>query len=101
MIGRSCAGRGLTPTPRIGSLPLRSHAAPAYADGARRVRFAAIAAALPPRIVTSDAVEEELRARSPAVRVLPGLIEMMTGIRSRRYAAAQVNTSDLAAEAGR
>ena len=69
--------------------------------GERRVRFAAIAAALPPRIVTSDDVEEELRARSPAVRVLPGLIEMMTGIRSRRYAAAQVNTSDLAAEAGR
>jgi 3-oxoacyl-[acyl-carrier-protein] synthase-3 len=81
-------------------MPLSNDAAHVHLGEARRVRFASIAAAQPPRIVASEEVEEQLRAHSPEVRFMPGLLEMMTGIRSRRYAAPHTNTSDLAAEAG-
>lgn len=66
-----------------------------------RARIAAIASALPSRIRTSAEVEALIRERSPGVRLMPGTIELMTGIRARRHVEGHVDASDLAAEACR
>jgi len=65
-----------------------------------QVRVAGISAYFPPDERTSHQVEELIRAHSPGVQVPHGIIESVTGIRTRRVAAEDVNSSDLAAEAG-
>jgi 3-oxoacyl-[acyl-carrier-protein] synthase-3 len=66
-----------------------------------RVRLVGVAAALPPQVRTSEEVEEILSTRNAGWRLRPGLVQTISGIRSRRVAADGVQCSDLAAEAGR
>jgi 3-oxoacyl-[acyl-carrier-protein] synthase-3 len=66
-----------------------------------QVRVAGISAYLPPDERTSLQVEELIRMHSPGVQVPQGIIESVTGIRTRRVAAEGTNSSDLAAEAGK
>lgn len=66
-----------------------------------RARIAAFASVLPARTISSLEVEALIRASSPGVRLMPGSIELMTGIRGRRHVEGHVDTSDLAAEACR
>lgn len=66
-----------------------------------RARIAAVSAVLPPDERSSADIAELIRASSRTYKVAPRLIELTTGIRSRRVAAPDVNSSDLAAEAGR
>jgi 3-oxoacyl-(acyl-carrier-protein) synthase III len=66
-----------------------------------QVRVAGISAYFPPDERTSHQVEELIRMHSPGVQVPHGIIESVTGIRTRRVAAEDVNSSDLAAEAGK
>ena len=66
-----------------------------------QVRVAGTSAYLPPHERTSHEVEEMIRVRSHGVLVPHGIIENSTGIRTRRVAAEDVNSSDLAAEAAK
>ena len=66
-----------------------------------QVRVAGISAYFPPDERTSHQVEELIRTHSPGLQVPHGIIESVTGIRTRRVAAEDVNSSDLAAEAGK
>ena len=65
------------------------------------VGLAGVAVYLPPDRRSSSEVEQRVASLSPRVAVPSGIIELMTGIRSRRVAADGVNASDLAAEAAR
>lgn len=65
------------------------------------VRLAAIAAALPDAVRTSEEVEAMIRDASPGFRVRRGTIAARTGILERRVAAAHVQCSDLAVTAAR
>lgn len=67
----------------------------------RPVGLVGVAAYLPPDRLSSCEVEQKVAALSAGVAIPSGIIELMTGIRSRRVAADGVNASDLAAEAGR
>jgi 3-oxoacyl-[acyl-carrier-protein] synthase-3 len=60
-----------------------------------------VSAYLPPRERTSAEVEQRIRDASPGFTLPPGIIETMTGVRTRRVADDAVATSDLAAAAGR
>jgi 3-oxoacyl-[acyl-carrier-protein] synthase III len=71
---------------------------PAVARPGLRVR--GWGAALPPRVVGSDEVERLVRAGS-ACAPAAGRLATVTGVRARRWAAGDVQPSDLAAEAGR
>jgi 3-oxoacyl-(acyl-carrier-protein) synthase III len=66
-----------------------------------QVRVAGVSAYFPPNERTSHQVEELIRTHSPGLQVPHGIIESVTGIRTRRVAAEDVNSSDLAAEAGK
>ena len=66
-----------------------------------RTEIAGIAGYLPPDTWTSADVEARLRAESGGAAILSGMVESATGVRTRRFAAASVNCSDLAAEAAR
>lgn len=65
------------------------------------VGLAGVAAYLPPDRRSSREVEQKVAELSPGIAIPSGIIELMTGIQSRRVAADGVNASDLAAEAGR
>jgi 3-oxoacyl-(acyl-carrier-protein) synthase III len=67
----------------------------------RRVRVAGVASYLPPTRRTSAEVEEMIAASNPDLVFPQGIVETMTGVRSRRVADECVNTSDLAAAAAR
>jgi 3-oxoacyl-[acyl-carrier-protein] synthase-3 len=66
-----------------------------------RVRLLSVAAALPPAVRTSEEIEAIISERSPGLRLRRGTVAAMTGIRTRRVAADDVQCSDLAAQAGR
>jgi acyl-CoA:acyl-CoA alkyltransferase len=66
-----------------------------------RVRIAGIAACLPPDEWTSAEVETRIRKHSPGFPLPSGIIAATTGIETRRVAAENVFSSDLAAGAGR
>ena len=66
-----------------------------------RVRILSLASELPSRVMTSEDVEALVAARSPGLRFRRGVIESMTGIRTRRVAEDDVQCSDLAAAAAR
>jgi 3-oxoacyl-(acyl-carrier-protein) synthase III len=57
--------------------------------------------ALPERIVSSAEVEELITRRSNGFVMPQGMIELISGVKERRYADAGVTSSDLAAAAGR
>lgn len=67
----------------------------------KRVRVQSVTAALPPKERTSQEVEAILTSRNPGLRLRPGTIATMTGIRARRVADDATQCSDLAAEAAR
>jgi 3-oxoacyl-[acyl-carrier-protein] synthase-3 len=64
-------------------------------------RVAGAAAYLPEGRRTSDELEARIRRESPGVSFPPGIVELVTGIRTRAVAADHEQTSDLAAAAGR
>ncbi len=66
-----------------------------------RVRIAGVASYLPPTSRSSSDVEDMIAASSPDVTFPRGIVELMTGVRSRRVADEGVNASDLAGGAGR
>ena len=65
------------------------------------VKISAMASVLPEAVVTSQEVEERVRGHSASIRIIPGMLQSITGVETRRYAAACVDTSDLAVEACR
>lgn len=65
------------------------------------VSMLSVAAHLPQRVRTSDEIEEMIAARSPTLRVRPGVIALRSGIHQRRVAEAHEQCSDLAAFAAR
>lgn len=65
------------------------------------LRLAAIEAALPETVLTSEALEERLAPLYDRLGVRVGRLELMTGIRERRLWAAGTRPSDAAAIAGR
>lgn len=66
-----------------------------------RVRLAAVAAALPAAVRSSDEVEARIAAGGGGFRPRRGSVAHMSGIRSRRVADDGVQCSDLAVEAAR
>ncbi|TCO60534.1 3-oxoacyl-ACP synthase III family protein [Actinocrispum wychmicini] len=64
-----------------------------------RARIAGVAAYLPERLMTSQAVEEEIRRNSAGFVPRAGIVEAMTGIRTRHIAEDSVQASDLAVAA--
>lgn len=64
-----------------------------------RARIAGVAAYLPERVMTSDAVEAKIRQDSDGFVPRTGLLEAMTGIRTRHVAEEAVQASDLAVAA--
>lgn len=60
-----------------------------------------VGAALPPRVRTSAEVEARVAARSPGFQPRPGIVEAVSGVRTRRVAEDGVQCSDLAVEAAR
>ncbi|NWJ48398.1 MAG: ketoacyl-ACP synthase III [Chloroflexi bacterium] len=64
-----------------------------------RVKISAIASALPEKVVTSAEVEQRVMNYSPSIKVPTGILQSLTGIKTRRFVEDHVNTSDLAAEA--
>jgi len=66
-----------------------------------RVRIAAVAASLPPKVRSSCEVEALVAEANSGFRLRKGLVESMSGIRSRRVASDGVQCSDLAADAAR
>jgi 3-oxoacyl-[acyl-carrier-protein] synthase III len=72
---------------------------PTHWHAPRRAAIRGIAAALPPRRVTSAEVEARIRAASPRCPVPDGMIALVAGVQERRYADDCVYPSDLAAEA--
>ncbi|HEX6506322.1 MAG TPA: ketoacyl-ACP synthase III, partial [Chloroflexota bacterium] len=68
---------------------------------ASRARLAAVGSYLPESIRTSAEIESLVAERSNGYVPAPGIVEAMTGIRSRRVAADDQQCSDLAAHAAR
>ncbi len=65
------------------------------------VHVEAFGHALPEEAVTSDALEERLRPLYDRLRVSVGRLELMSGIRERRFWPAGTRPSEVAARAGR
>jgi len=70
-------------------------------DSVRMVRVAGVASYLPPTRRTSAEVEEMIADSNPDLVFPQGIVELMTGVRSRRVADEGINASDLAAAAAR
>ena len=66
-----------------------------------RVRLLGAAASLPPTVRTSADVETLIADASTPFRPRAGSVEAISGVRTRRVACADVQCSDLAADAGR
>ncbi|GAA0218592.1 ketoacyl-ACP synthase III [Actinomadura nitritigenes] len=66
-----------------------------------RARITAVAAHLPPRVLTSAEVEARVAAESPGYRPHPTIVERMTGIRARHVMDDGEQASDLAVAAAR
>jgi acyl-CoA:acyl-CoA alkyltransferase len=65
-----------------------------------RVSIAGLAHELPSKVLTSAAIEDRLAPVYGRIGLVPGRIEMMTGIRERRYWPEPVRPSEVAARAG-
>ncbi len=70
-------------------------------DSIRMARVAGVASYLPATRRTSVEVEEMIAASNPDLAFPQGMVETITGVRSRRVADEGVNASDLAAAAAR
>ena len=68
---------------------------------ADRVRLLGVGTSLPSTVRTSEQVETLIGEASCPFRPRPGIIEAISGVRTRRVASAHVQCSDLAADAGR
>jgi 3-oxoacyl-[acyl-carrier-protein] synthase-3 len=66
-----------------------------------RVAIASIGWELGDEVVTSAAIEDRLAPVYERLGLVPGRLELMTGIRERRFFAAGVRPSDIAIRAGR
>jgi 3-oxoacyl-[acyl-carrier-protein] synthase-3 len=65
------------------------------------VSIAALGYELPPRVLTSAAIEDRLAPVYERIGLVPGRLELMTGIKERRYWPDHPRPSDVAARAGR
>ena len=66
-----------------------------------RVEIASVASSLPAKAVASEEIERQIIDLNPDLPFVPGMIKKVTGIETRRRADFELNTSDLAADAGR
>jgi len=64
------------------------------------VAVEAMAYALPPEVVTSDAIEDRLSPLYERLNLPQGRLELMTGIRERRFWPEGFSASQASAEAG-
>lgn len=67
----------------------------------KQVAVEALAYALPPEVWTSEAIEEKLEPLYRRLKLPQGRLELMTGIRERRFWPIGTKPSTVAAEAGR
>jgi acyl-CoA:acyl-CoA alkyltransferase len=67
----------------------------------RNVSIAGLGHELPPRVLTSSAIEDRLAPVYEKIGLVPGRLELMTGIRERRMFADGTRPSAIAANAGR
>ncbi|MEU1778076.1 3-oxoacyl-[acyl-carrier-protein] synthase III C-terminal domain-containing protein [Streptomyces abikoensis] len=67
----------------------------------RHSTIAQVAVHAPAGRQTGEEIEDDIRARNPGIRLLPGLLRQMYGFEERRVAPAGTWPSDLAAAAGR
>lgn len=67
----------------------------------QHVRLAAVRAVLPPRVVTSDEIEARLAPVYTRLKLPEGRLELMSGIRERRFWEPGTRPSQAAAQAGR
>ena len=65
-----------------------------------RVAIEAMAYSLPPRLVTSEEIEDRLSPLYSRLKLQTGRLELMTGIKSRRLWPADFKASQASAEAG-
>lgn len=65
-----------------------------------RVRIAGMGHDLPPKVITSAAIEDRLSPVYERIGLLPGRLELMTGIHERRYWPGEGRPSTVAAAAG-
>jgi 3-oxoacyl-[acyl-carrier-protein] synthase-3 len=66
-----------------------------------RVGIAAVAYEAPPEVMTSDDIEAELAPLYERIGLVPGRLELMTGIRERRFWPGPIRPSSIATHAGR
>ncbi len=66
-----------------------------------KVRISGMASVLPDTVITSQEVEQRVRCNSTGLKFIPGMLQTITGVETRRYVDDCVNTSDLAVEASR
>lgn len=65
-----------------------------------KVAIAGLGHELPPNVLSSSDIEERLAPVYDRIGLVPGRLEMMTGIRERRYWSEQVTPSEVASRAG-
>lgn len=65
------------------------------------VKISGFSSVLPERVVSSQEVEQLILSKSPGLKIPGGIVQSITGIKTRRYAEESANTSDLATEAAR
>ncbi|MCK6551840.1 3-oxoacyl-ACP synthase III [Myxococcota bacterium] len=66
----------------------------------RNVSIASLGWAMPPKAVTSAAIEDRLAPLYDRIGLVPGRLELMTGIRERRWWDEPIRPSDIATIAG-
>ena len=90
---------------RTGPRPARPHPRQEYDTASmtepRYSTIRRVAVHVPPARQTGSEIEDEVRARHPELRLLPGLLKQMYGFGERRVAPAGALPSDLAAAAAR
>lgn len=67
----------------------------------QRVGIAAVAYEAPPEAMTSEAIEAELAPLYDRIGLVPGRLELMTGIKERRFWPGPIRPSTIATHAGR
>ncbi|MBI2378156.1 MAG: 3-oxoacyl-ACP synthase III [Deltaproteobacteria bacterium] len=65
-----------------------------------RVGIASVAAEVPPSVLSSDEIEARLAPLYERIGLVPGRLELMTGIKERRYWPQPIRPSEIAAAAG-
>ena len=65
------------------------------------VVIAGVSMELPPQVVTTDELEARLAPLYQRIGLVPGRLELMTGIKERRFWNTPIKPSEIAARAGK